>query len=267
MFLNRIPRGCRLHFCEECDFYFFNVRPSDDEIENFYAGYRDSEYQLQRQRYESFYTKHFNDTLGCSENELTARRKILEEVLLRNGVSLCTDILDYGGHGSLFPNALTGHKYCFDLTKGKCNPSVQNIDKIELNKRTFEIITMQHLLEHLPNPMNLLMDVAHKLLPCSGYLYLELPNEVCAVKEFIRNSGLFISFKKHIKISKPKILDALIPDIEGPYFHEHINYFTLGSFKKMVIQAGLRVVEAEYADIDEDGFQAKILYCLACKTL
>lgn len=70
MFENQGPKGCRLQHCKDCDFYFFNLRPDDAEMQRFYQGYRGIEYQRQRERFEANYTEEFNRFLGTHPVEI-----------------------------------------------------------------------------------------------------------------------------------------------------------------------------------------------------
>ena len=94
--------------CKNCELVFFSSSFSNTEINRMYSGYRSSEYQQRRAKYEPWYTKKINAAIGHSTDVLILRRKHLENLL--NGVSernpgsikSPTRVLDVGGDEGQF---------------------------------------------------------------------------------------------------------------------------------------------------------------------
>ena len=87
--------------CDDCGLVFFSASFSDAELNRMYSGYRSSEYQRRRRKYEPWYTRKINNAIGHSEDVLALRRQHLELTLsaaLRKHEEIIspTRILDVG---------------------------------------------------------------------------------------------------------------------------------------------------------------------------
>ena len=109
---------------------------------------------------------------------------------------------------------------------------------------TFDIATLWHTLEHLPNPLENLEEI-RRILKCGGLLFIEVPNINFLENYFFRLFG---------------IANYL-------FFKEHLVHFTPKTLKGMVIKAGFVVKELTISDISmtEKGYNALIellfIYC------
>ena len=266
MFESRGPKGCRVLYCEQCDFYFFNIRPDDSEMQLFYQGYRSDQYQRQREKYEANYTTEFNASLGTHPMEIANRVAIMEGVLQRNGVSCGVDVLDYGGNeGRLIPESITGKKYCYDLSDNKTLAGVTKVTKSELDQHAYGMIMLQHVLEHISYPAQFLKDAIVPLMGDESCLYIELPYEIELVQPLLdRNRTLYYALKNRFKLHRPDWFLASLPFTSGPEFHEHINGFSLASIPHLLAAAGLESLDSQILELDAGWCQVKIIYCLAC---
>jgi len=88
-------------------------------------------------------------------------------------------------------------------------PTVNSFFKKELFSNKFDVIILQHVLEHIKNPKEIIKDI-RELLNEDGILYVEVPNLI-------------------------KILEFCIED----FSLEHVNYFTLFSLKNVIENFGL----------------------------
>lgn len=229
MFDNRAPKGFRLLRCEHCDFYFFNIRPEDAEMQRFYSEYRGEEYQRQREKWEPKYTAEFNAALGAHPLEVANRIAIMESVLTRNGISYGVDVLDFGGNeGRLIPEKITGAKYCYDLSGNVTVPGVRKITCRELKAFSYGLIMLQHVLEHVSYPVKFLRENIAPLMKEGSYLYIELPCEEKLLQPILeKNSMIYFAVKNRLKLYRPDWLLPSLPPLLGPVFHEHLNIFTL----------------------------------------
>ncbi len=268
MFENRVPKGCHLQHCDLCDFYFFNIRPDDSEMQRFYRGYRDNEYQRQREKYEANYTAEFNVSLGTHPVEIANRIAIMESVLERNDVSFEVDVLDFGGNeGRLIPETITGTKYCYDLSDNATVFGIKKLAERELKHYSYGLIMLQHVLEHISYPVQFLRDNIVTLMEDESYLYIELPYEVELVQQLLhKNRKLYYALKNRFKLYRPDWLFPSLPFTSGPEFHEHLNGFSLASSPSLLTGAGLEAVDSQIMELDAGWCQAKILYCLARKS-
>lgn len=267
MFEGRAPKGCRFQHCERCGFYFFNIRPDDAEMQRLYQDYRGEHYQCQREKYDSGYTKEFNDSLGSHPTEVANRITILEDVLTATGTPCDVDVLDFGGNeGKLIPQSLTGVKYCYDLSG---NPTVSGVTMLlqdQLPQHRYGLIMLQHVLEHVSYPVQFLKDNIVGLMDDDTKLYIELPYELEPLPSLLAmNRKPFYVFKNRFKLYRPEWFLPTLPFTSGPEFHEHLNGFSLKSIPPLLSAAGLECLHSDLIDLDSGYCKTKIICCLARK--
>lgn len=192
-------------FCDKCNFYFSEVRPNDEQMIKLYTNYRDDFYQKQRENYEDYYTKEFNDFLGTSEKTISDRKKFLSNLL--EGIidfSQIENVLDYGGDkGQFIPDEFkNANKYVYDISG---IDTVKGVNKIksfeELLSRRWDFIMCCHVLEHLSYPMDVLNNII-SIMPKGAYLYIELPYE-----SYVENTDKkALHIHEHINFFRPKTL-------------------------------------------------------------
>ena len=169
--------------CEECGLVYFSASFSDEELTRMYSGYRNSEYQRRRAKYEPWYTKKINAAIGHSEDVLILRRKHLEKVLLNASsnhlgkFSSPTRVLDVGGdEGQFIPliESIT-EKAVLEVS------GVRPVDDArvltnwnEVDDFSPDMIMMCHVLEHIENARENIENASRALKP-GGLLYLEIP--------------------------------------------------------------------------------------------
>lgn len=231
-----------LQLCRDCTFIQTRVPFSDESIMKLYVDYRSDTYNEERIRYEPTYAA-IAEHVGNSEQEVKTRVYGLTTWLdskldIGEGFSM----LDYGGaDGKFLPN-LSGAKYVFEISG--LSPA-QGVVKIEDPKSlgSYSYIQLAHVLEHVPHPLALTMKAASYLKP-SGYLYLEVPQEI-DTKTIAR-------------------LAAGDHGIPLP-IHEHINRYTPSSIIKLVESAGLELIDLRSETTDLGWIKALIIGALARK--
>lgn len=266
MFASSGPRECHLLHCEQCNFYYYDIRPDEKEMAAYYSGYRSSVYQMQRQSFEKTYNHAYNEMIGNSPDEVASRIANLERVLAGNGVSVSTDVLDYGGNdGRFIPPGITGSKYCFDISNNATVEGVSGIDETGLISRRFGLVLLCHVLEHIPYPVEIVQRAA-SLLRGDGYLYIELPSEMSIVNMIKGKSRSFSGMLVGLlKRSRPTWILPKMSFGVSPGFHEHVNFFTPCSLEKLLASEGLELLEAGEKRLDFGWSESDILYCLAKK--
>jgi len=239
---NKIDKQTELIFCSGCGFAFYSLRPTDEEMSRLYSGYRNEQYQEQRQRFESWYTEEVNncreDAEAYESRQEHMRRIILDAV----DVSTVRSVLDYGGDTGLniprvFSNA---EKYVFDISGVEPEAGVTGIaDPDELRKRKYDFIMNTAVLEHVSDPYRLLKNIS-EVSKDGGLIYLEVPFDSPFYKR--RLDDLQFLFNK--KFSKKVIFEQFLRTLRTPYImHEHLNFFTPRSFEIMVRNAGWEIMD------------------------
>lgn len=145
-------------------------------------------------------------------------------------------ILDFGCEFGGFLKNITNskklhgleiNKNCIKFLKKK---GINVIDNLENNKLKFDVITMFHVLEHLPNQINILKKLRQNL-DNNGKIIIEVPS----------SSDLLISFKNLKSFKK------------FTFWSEHIILHTRDSLKKFLKAAGfknIRVINFQRYDLN-----------------
>lgn len=252
MFHNAGPNECLLQHCIKCDFRFFNIRPDSAEMDKLYSGYRGMSYQQQREKSEPFYTQSFNQMTGNNPIEVKQRGALLQQVLTKNGVSSDISVLDFGGNdGRFIPKHITGEKYCYDISGNAAVPGVSMLGSQDLIGRTFGLVLLAHVLEHVSYPRDLMKEVTSLMLS-SSLLYIELPEEVSLTKLQL--------FKKIAK-------SVMFRSQQTPAMHEHINQFTTQSLRNLLVEMGLECIDIGTKRVDLGWAKVNLLYCLSRKSI
>ncbi|MBQ2313115.1 MAG: hypothetical protein II183_03015, partial [Elusimicrobiaceae bacterium] len=98
--------------CKNCNFTYYNLRPSDAEIKRLYNNYRDCAYQQERQQFETWYTPEINEMIRNGPVEIESRKKNSEEIFAKYvDTDKVTTLLDYGGdRGQHIPSIFKNKK-------------------------------------------------------------------------------------------------------------------------------------------------------------
>jgi hypothetical protein len=240
---NKKERTTELILCNDCGFAFFSLRPTDEEMSRLYSGYRSDQYQEQRQKFESWYTKEINNWNENTE-VYESRQEHMKNMITENSInaSEIKSALDWGGYTGLnlpriFVNA---EKYVFDISGVRPEPGVTGIVTMEeLNERKYDFIMIAGVLEHLSDPYQMLEN-ASKASGDGGLIYLEVPID----SPFYKKKPSNLQFLSDKRFSKRAILKHFWYTLRNPYtMREHINYFTPRSFETMVKNMGWELID------------------------
>ena len=106
------------------------------------------------------------------------------------------------------------------ITQGDVYQSIQ--DLIDKNLK-FQVVFLGNILEHVLEPITLL-DSLNTLLEVDGLLCITVPNDFSVLQSFLLESG---SVNKEYWVVYP----------------DHLNYFSLGSLKKLLLDCNLEIVD------------------------
>ncbi|MGH2621264.1 MAG: class I SAM-dependent methyltransferase, partial [Anaerolineales bacterium] len=161
--------------CGKCGAVFQSPRMSEEALENYYV----SDYLSQHQRAE-----------GVTEKELRVQAGRARHLihLMRGDVGAVRRHLDIGSStGKLMQAAATAYGCesvgvepaevyrAYSEAQGlRVYPELKAM--LAANEPRFDLITMAHVLEHLPDPVGLLGDLSEQWLSSEGTLLVEVPN-------------------------------------------------------------------------------------------
>jgi len=204
--------------CLDCSFVGSVDRFLPQEEHNLYNDYRGTEYTRIRTICEPEYPK----ITEFIEHDYCDNRKIGISALIKKHVDVTkiTNMLDYGGDtGSMIPDTLVdSNKYVYDISEVPTIPGVKKYNQYK-SDQPFNFIMCCHVLEHKPDPDDLLEDIK-RFGNANTWFYFEVPN----------NPNPFIGT-----------------------FHEHINFFNLTSLTALLERNGFRI-----EDHFEYGFSSAI---------
>jgi hypothetical protein len=240
--LNTIPHGmaytvCRSLQCANCGLLFSDIRFAANELERLYSGYRGAAYTALREIYEPGYTLR-NEALGQQIDYGGFLEQFLEPLLPAGPLA----ILDWGGdNGKNTP--LRSRARCHDVYDISNIPVIAGAQAVSLEQtvaNTYDLIVCSNVLEHVPYPSDLLLDIQQAMTPQS-LLYIEVPFE-----EIMRMYGVqALTHKKH--------------------WHEHVNFFSPASMLKLLANVGLETISLNVDATITAGMKSSYLMQIACR--
>ena len=211
--------------CQQCGFKHIVSIPTEDELENAYR----HEYYTQEK---PFYIDRYKEDLEWWNTVYTHRYEVLEQHLLPTQ----RKILDIGSGPGFF--LLNGKNRGWQV-KG-VEPSEQaaqhsvslglDVDNIFFNQQSapllgsFDVINMGEVLEHIPQPAELLR-IVHARLSVGGLICLVVPNDF---------NPFQLALRDHL---------GFAPWWVAP--PHHINYFDFKSLAGLVERCGFEVLHQE----------------------
>ena len=248
--------------CSNCMMYFFTYRYSPKELKCIYSEYRSDEYFQRRKSWEFWYTRKENDHY-LNYNFITIRKNLLKNILVKLGVETSGkySYVDYGGdHGQFIPETKL-KKYVIEynsLAKASTIKFVKNFSGV---KEPIRVISNQHVLEHVNNPVKTLKLFKKNLHPkaskqastSKGIIITEVPLDIYRVSKLARTR----LYKNYLDfLLKHKNFFIVFDFFSGVYrqfFHylpffgiikqsEHINYFNKKSAERIFEISGLKIL-------------------------
>jgi 2-polyprenyl-3-methyl-5-hydroxy-6-metoxy-1,4-benzoquinol methylase len=215
--------------CDSCGYVFDSPRPSFAEISAFYsqAGKYDMWLKGERAR-DMLWKRRLKKVLQSG-----AKGRLLDigtgyGQFLQHARTLFDDVS--GTEVSESAIALAREKYGLPLLAGQ-------IEELDLPPRSFDTITLFHVLEHVPDPGKLI-DRCHGLLRAQGTLVIAVPNDVLAWTSKVKKAGKKLGIRSFQKFS-PKLGIARA----GASREIHLSHFTPKVLRQLLEKSGLRIEE------------------------
>ncbi len=268
---HREPFEVLLFRCGSCGFVFYRTRLDEEEISEFYKDYRGEKYQIKRQRYDPWYSKEINESIGKDQAAVKNRKKNLSDMIKRDlSGHKFNSILDWGGdYGQFIPDEFqNADRYVYEISGISPLEGIKLFTSVDqFKQRTFDLIMCCHVMEHASYPLSLLkqiMEASHE----STVFYFEVPDESPFKHSFARGAkSLFVSFL----LMSPFVYRAFYSAYKkvfgrAPRFFqmtEHLNFFSVGSLRKMLANSGLEIIEIKSINVDHGWMVVPTISCLA----
>ena len=258
-----INKETKLCYCEDCTFAFYQYRFSQDEENSLYRNYRDSEYQRTREKYECWYTKKVNSSLG-NEKDVELQRSRIRDILAANSFDAFESVLDYGGNrGATFYYELgTKEKYIYDISGVDTVPGITLARSFEeLKNHRFDFIMCNMVFEHVAYPIEMLRKL-YELGDYDTIYYIEVPSE----NPFVCGNKFSIAKNLHLLLdpnySWIRLAKYYVQQRKQPFMpmKEHINFFTRKSIETMINKEGFSLLDVRETT-DAISNVLSVLFC------
>ena len=274
--LQSVVAPCQLLECGACELRYFDGRFDSTEMNWLYSGYRSEAYFQARHHHEFWYTRRHNQGTGHAPAILSTRKSATEEFIRAHAdPGRLNRVLDYGGDsGQFIPDGVGQDREVFDLSDALPVPGVKRIaDEQSLELGAYDLVLLNHVLEHSPEPGKQLLRVAQLLKPGIGILHVEVPFERYHLGRSSQGNGQgrrLAFLARHPALLRWadfystlfRVALNRVPPFGFPKLHEHINFFSERSLRVACDVVGLQVVAFEIANRGH----GKVLAVLARRT-
>lgn len=215
--------------CDACGYVFDSPRPSTAEVARFYS---------QAGKYDSWLQQeHARDLLWKRR-----LRKLLSHRVPGSLLDIGAGIGQFLHHAQPLFTQVTGtevsssavriakEKYGLELLGGE-------VEDLNLPPRSFDNITLFHVLEHVHDPARLI-DLCRDLLRPRGMMVIAVPNDVLAWSSTLKKAGKRLGSKPFQKFS-PVLGIARA----GSSREIHLSHFTPAVLRQLAEKPGLAVVD------------------------
>lgn len=215
--------------CKNCGYIFENPRPTLDELTSYYS--RINKYDLYLGEEEA------RDLLWKRRLRLIKRYKRYG-TLLDVGTGIAQFLFfaknNFEVKGTEISESairIAKQKYNIDVTRGE-------IETIDLGSK-FDVITLFHVLEHVPNPSSTI-NRCRELLNSEGILIIAVPNDIVSMRSTVRRllSVLKIGKSRNYgRLGLPKLV------LDGSQEEIHLSHFTPSVLRRFLGRNNFIIVQ------------------------
>ncbi|MCX5510531.1 class I SAM-dependent methyltransferase [Pseudomonas sp. BJa3] len=222
--------------CQDCGALFLDYRFTDEQMAALYHNYRDDEYNAQRIRFEPGYANvvpHYHQRAAYLDKV---------EAWLAARLPQSPAVLDWGGDTGINSPFRERHHllHIHDISGVELVPGAERADLELIGQTRYDLVTCSQVLEHVSFPSA----VVEQMLPAlraDTLLYLEVPHE-SLMREHPGSLEL-APLKRH--------------------WHEHVNFFSEASMRRLLERLGLVVEDVLLLPVDVGWTRGEVMGVLA----
>ncbi|PIN86241.1 hypothetical protein COV19_05525 [Candidatus Woesearchaeota archaeon CG10_big_fil_rev_8_21_14_0_10_44_13] len=214
------PDSFRIVKCKKCGLIYVNPRPDQKYIKEFYSKTSNyAEWHKQKEGREKMWEKRVKELVGVANENNIQKGSILD---IGCGIGTFLSMMkDKGWRCS----GTEISEIALDSLERGIDVFVGPIENMKPNKR-FDIITIWHVLEHLPDPLKTL-NKANSLLKDEGMIVVAVPNA---------EERIFLFLKTTIRMKRQYLFSKDSKEI-------HLYHFSQSSLRKMMEKAGFTIIK------------------------
>ena len=260
---NRKPFSVPLVECSDCGFVFFNPRLEPSEEMLLYSGYREREYQQSRGYFEPWYTEKLNASLSSPES-WAFRKSHLKEAIpgLPELNREFESVLDFGGdRGDLIADLVRAKKrFVFEISGVEPVSVVRPLRTLEeCGRERFDLIITSNVLEHVGSPQEIIAQIASISSP-GTFVFNEVPYESATG---VQTRMKRLAQEAILAVVKPRLAMSLLRPGVLTLMHEHVNYFSPQSLRRLMEVSGFEVLAGGAYSQGNSPLSPKVAWNLA----
>ncbi len=277
------PQHCSLVECAGCGHRFFDLRLDEAEMGQLYGNYRGKDYFAIRHHWEPWYSKAINQAIGHDQREIDSRRDYVLQFLRKSlpPAVFAGEVLDYGGDkGQFIPPELGRKKYVFEVSDQEPVEGIVRLGTKQALRRPFDLVMLCHVLEHLSDPFQFLLELREQLGPAgpAQWMYAEVPLERPrllkrpttrtarrgAADWILRARLAWLGLDFYSTFFRVKL--NTVPPFGFIRMHEHLNFFSGKSLRSLFERAGFAVTASEEGSVSSASGVGGVVKLLARRT-
>lgn len=180
---------------------YLNPMPEKEELNKFYS----KVYYSRQSKIEKTYASLLRDRRVCMLMKIKKRGRILDVGCGDGSFLLCFKKRGWEVYG------LDTSETAYKLAKEKLTDNIVNneLENCHFPNRYFDVVTLNHVIEHILNPIKTLEEI-NRILKDNGILFISTPNIGSLQFKVSREKWFGLDVPRHVNFYTPKTITALL---------------------------------------------------------